>query len=138
MSQSITVELSESVYRHLSELAAETKQPMESLIRQSVEGNLPPLPTATGDQRNQLLAMQSLTVEELHAVAHQQLPQAVQKRHTVLLEKNSRGSLNLDEGEELEKLRIEADTLMLRKAYAWALLRWRGVPIPALNELPNA
>jgi hypothetical protein len=39
-------------------------------------------------------------------------------------------------GEIMTALRLEADRLMLRKAYAWAVLRWRGQFIPALNELP--
>jgi hypothetical protein len=36
---------------------------------------------------------------------------------------------------ELAVLREQADQLMLRKAYAWALLRWRGYPMPALEML---
>jgi hypothetical protein len=40
------------------------------------------------------------------------------------------------ERQELRKLGEKADKLMLKKAYAWALLRWRGYRIPALNELP--
>jgi hypothetical protein len=52
-----------------------------------------------------------------------------------LLEKN-KGEITSEERLELAELRIEADRLMLRKAYAWAVLRWRGQSIPALNELP--
>lgn len=31
---------------------------------------------------------------------------------------------------------LETITLMLRKAHAWSLLRWRGQPMPPLEELP--
>ena len=32
---------------------------------------------------------------------------------------------------KLSNLRLGADSLMIRKAYAWALLRWRGHPVSA-------
>ena len=35
-------------------------------------------------------------------------------------------------------LRQAADALMIRKAYAWAVLKWHGVPIPAIDSLPTA
>ncbi len=41
-----------------------------------------------------------------------------------------------EERQELRKLGIAADQVMLKKAYAWALLRWRGYRIPTLDELP--
>ena len=53
-----------------------------------------------------------------------------------LLEKNSAGTLSAVEQEELATLRLAADRLMLRKAYAWAVLRWRGQPVPELDDLP--
>ena len=40
--QSITFQLSDPVYRYLQQVAAITKRPLEQLVRQSVEGNLPP------------------------------------------------------------------------------------------------
>jgi len=52
------------------------------------------------------------------------------------LEKNQNGSITPEERQELSHLRLAADRLMVRKAYAWSLLRWRGIPIPALNECP--
>jgi hypothetical protein len=36
------------------------------------------------------------------------------------------------------ELRIAADRLMLKKAYARSVLRWRGHRIPTLNELETA
>ena len=59
-----------------------------------------------------------------------------QARHQQLLEKNASGTLTPAEPRELAALRTSADRMMLRKAYAVAVLRWRGQPIPALNELP--
>ncbi|MEB3219874.1 MAG: hypothetical protein VKN72_27050 [Nostocales cyanobacterium 94392] len=53
------------------------------------------------------------------------------------MEKNSTvEELNKSERQELSELRIKADRLMLQKAYAWSVLRWRGHKIPNLNEMP--
>ena len=51
-------------------------------------------------------------------------------RYQELLDKNADGTLTEVERNELTQLRTEADRSMLRKAYAAALLRWRGHKIP--------
>ena len=84
----------------------------------------------------ELLVMQTLPVEELLKVAHSQVTSTQQQRHLALLEKNQTASITADERQELGDLRIAADQLLLRLAYAWAILRWRGHPVPALDELP--
>jgi hypothetical protein len=48
-------------------------------------------------------------------------------RYEMLLDRDVRTNA---EQEELEGLRFEADLLMLRKAHAAALLRWRGCTVP--------
>ena len=58
------------------------------------------------------------------------------QRHHELLAKNETRSLTPEERQELSALRQAADQLMLCKAYAWSLLRWRGQRIPTLEELP--
>lgn len=84
----------------------------------------------------ELLRMQSLNTEELLAIAKAQVEPSQHERHTDLLAKNEEGLLTLEERQNLVTLRQAADQLMLRKAYAWSLLRWRGHRIPALKELP--
>jgi len=80
------------------------------------------------------LAMQQLPVDQLLKIAHSQVSPSRQERCLALLEKNSNASITPEERQELSKLRLAADRLMLRKAYAWSVLRWQGHPIPALNE----
>lgn len=58
------------------------------------------------------------------------------QRHSELLELNQEGALTLEEQLELTTLRQSADVLMIRKAYVWAVLKWHGVPIPAIDSLP--
>jgi hypothetical protein len=83
-----------------------------------------------------LLAIQQLAVDDLREIAQSQLPQAQQQRHLELLEKRQTAPLTPTETQELTNLRQAADRLMLRKAYAWSVLRWRGQRLPALNDLP--
>ncbi|NJM49151.1 MAG: hypothetical protein HC860_25745 [Alkalinema sp. RU_4_3] len=54
------------------------------------------------------------------------------ERHVELLRKNEADELSGGEREDLVGLREAADQLMLRKAYAWSLLRWRGQRVPSL------
>lgn len=135
--QSVTLQLPEPVFRYLQQMAVATERPLEQVVRQSVEGNLPPsVASMPPEMQLELLALQALSVEELLSVASQQIPSMVQARHLELLDKNSAGSITPVEQAELAELRLAADRTMLRKAYAWSVLRWRGHAVPPLNELP--
>ena len=135
--QKLTIELPESIFRHLKQMAEQTHQPLESLVAQSITGNLPPVvDDAPPEMQADLLAIQQLAVDDLREIAQSQLPQAQQQRHLELLEKRQTAPLTPTETQELTNLRQAADRLMLRKAYAWSVLRWRGQRLPALNDLP--
>lgn len=133
-SQSVTVDLPMPLFQFLERLARQTQQPIEKLVAQSIAGNLPPsVDNAPPEAQAQLLALQGLSVDELQQIAYEQVAPEQQARHLQLLEKVQ---LTSEEESELARLRQQADSLMLRKAYAWAVLRWRGHPIPKLEELP--
>lgn len=136
-SQSITVELPKPLFHFLERLARQTNQSVETLVAQSVAGNLPPTVDNTPpDVQAELLAMQQWPVDQLLAAAYEQVAVTQQTRHIALLEKTGEGKLTAAEQQELASLRLAADRQMIRKAYAWAVLRWRGHAIPALDELP--
>ena len=133
----VTIELPEPIYRLLAQIADASQQPVESIAAQSVTGNLPPsVETAPAALRDELQRMQGLPQDELVAIASQQIDAAQAERHLELLERNANGQLSALEREELDSFRIAADELMVRKAYAWAMLRWRGYRVPPLSELP--
>lgn len=135
--QQITIELPEPVMRQLMRIAAATRQPIEALVAQSVLSNLPPsVDNGPPELQADLLTMQLLSTEDLYAIAQAQSEPAQRNRHTELLQKNESDHLTPEEHQELSALRQAADHLMLRKAYAWSLLRWRGQKIPALPDLP--
>lgn len=139
MSHSLTLVLSDDVYRYLREVADLTRQPLAELVSQSVKGNLPPRPAdAPVEMRSELLAMQTMSDSELRQIAASQIAPEQQLHHQNLLDKNSEGNINALERTELAALRLNADQLMVRKAYAWSLLRWRGHSLPARNDIPVA
>lgn len=137
VTQTLTLRLPEPTLRYLQQIATATQRPLEQVVQQSIEGNLPPsVATAPANMQAELLAMQMLPLEALQRIARSQVPVEQQVRHLALLESNSAGDLSPAERAELLTLRETADRLMLRKAYAWAILRWQGQPVPELDELP--
>lgn len=137
MAQSLTLVLSDDLYQYLYEIAALTRQPLGELIAQGVKGNLPPrLADAPAEMHPELLAMQQMTESELRQIAVSQISPEQEERHCDLLAKNSEGEITSPERVELAALRLLADQLMLRKAYAWSLLRWRGYPVPTRDAIP--
>jgi predicted transcriptional regulator len=132
-SQQITIELPEMILRQLTLLAEATHQSVEALVSQSVLSNLPPATdTAPLELQPEFLMMQTLSIEGLKAIAQAQVEPGQHERHVELLRKNEDDQLLPEERQELTALREAADQLMLRKAYAWSLLRWRGQRIPAI------
>lgn len=135
--QPVTLELPDPIYRYLRQIAAATQRPLEELAAQSIAGNLPPpVSSLPVEMRHELLGLQAASLKKLKQVALSQMSPAQQARHLALLEKNSAGALSPVEQEELATVRLAADQLMIRKAYAWSVLRWRGQPMPELDELP--
>lgn len=135
--QRVEIELPESVYQHLARIAEETAQPIALLAAQSVVSNLPPsVEDALPELRADLLKLQTLETEELLNVAQSEIGSADHVRQVELLEKHKDGQLTEPERQELSGLRQAADRLMLRKAYAWSILRWRGQRVPSLQALP--
>ena len=133
----LIIELPDPIFRLLEQMAELTQQSPEVLAAQSITGNLPPsVENAPLEMQAELLMIQQSSVEEVQKVAHSQISEADQKRHLALLEKHQDVTLTPEERQELSDLRLAADHLMLRKAYAWNVLRWRGQRIPALRDLP--
>ena len=136
MSHALTIHLSDSLFHYLQEMATSTQQPLEQLVQQSLAGNLPPrIPATTPTLTTALLTMQKSSVQELRQIADSQLSVQHQQRHFELLDKNAQDALTPAERQELAELRQTADDLMVCKAYAWALLRWLGCPLPDLQNL---
>jgi hypothetical protein len=134
--QRVTIELPESILHRFAQIAEATQQPLEKLVAQSVVSNLPPFPENLPlELHAEFMEMQTLGVDELLAIAQTQADATQHRRHEQLLDRNQAGLLTPEEQTELTSLRLIADQLMLRKSYAWAILRWKGHRIPPLKEL---
>lgn len=132
----LTINLPESAFERLSHLADLTNQPLSELVLQSITGNLPPsIETAPVEIQADLLQLQTLSVDELRHIAQSQLSLFQQERYAILLERNQDELLTEEERQELRAFSLQADQLMLKKAHACALLRWRGQPIRHLSQL---
>ncbi len=145
MSKTIILNLPESVLQHFEQVAA-TDQPMtegrsetiEQLVMQSAINNLLPMPSVSSPELQQELAqMQQQDITTLRRIAESVIDLQQFQRHSELLELNQAGALTLEERSELTTLRQAADALMIRKAYAWSVLKWQGIPVPAIDSLPT-
>lgn len=135
--QTLVIELPDRFFQYFQEMAEATRRPIALVVQESAIGNLPPsVGSAPPEMRAELLALQSLSEDELKRLTEEQLSVSEQELFQSLLERNATGELSAQEQAELANLRERADRLMLRKAYAWAVLKWRGVPMPAFDELP--
>ena len=85
--------------------------------------------------REDLAALETLPTADLWQRMRARLDPERLARYDELLAANAAGRLDAAGQEELRALRLEADRLMFRKAYAALLLKWRGERIPALPEL---
>ena len=81
--------------------------------------NAPPaVDYAPLELQGELITMQELTIEELLTIAQSQIPESQQELHFQLLEKNQNNQLSESDRLLLKSLRVSADYLMLKKAYA--------------------
>jgi hypothetical protein len=132
----IAIQLPEAVYRRLERLAELTQRPLESLVVQTLSSSIPPLPDDLPDEmRTELIVLEHLDDGSLWEVARSEFTPEQQEQANELQDKRRLGTLTASESQTLAHLHQQADMLMLRKAYAYVLLKWRGHRLPTLAEL---
>jgi hypothetical protein len=82
-----------------------------------------------------LTALEPLNDQSLWRVMGETTPAQLQRELSVLLERQQSTALSVAEREQLITWQQQADLVMLRKARAAVLLRFRGKRIPTLTEL---
>jgi hypothetical protein len=126
-SQTITLHLPKNMLHRLQQMAQVIHKPLEAVVYQSIQGNLPPLVEDAPDEwRSDVADMEQLGDEALWKVAKEPLSDQQWRRHQELLARNEDGTLTDRERSELEGLRTATDRLVFRRSYALALLKWRG------------
>jgi predicted DNA-binding protein len=140
MSEStVAIQMPHPLYQRLQRLAELTHRPLESLVLQALDAHIPPLLEDMPEHiRTDLAALEKLDDAALRLVAQGAWGSEQSARYTALLEKERAGAITSAEQGTLEGLYQEANCHMLRKAYANALLKWRGHQLPTLAELEAA
>jgi hypothetical protein len=131
----LTLELPADVYERVRRTAKGMKQPVEKALVRIVTAATPSLDKVPIAYRAELEALEDLGDDELWKTTESRLSPAKERRLTKLLDKNQRAQLTDQEQQTLRGLRADADRLMLRRSYAYLLLKYRGHPIPNLGDL---
>jgi hypothetical protein len=134
--ETLTIHLPASAARRLRRVAEIARRPVDEVLAETLYATLPPLleevPAALQADFARLETLPSEALhEQMRAVLH---PENV-TRYEALQAIRAERRLTEVEQQEWETLRLEADSLMFRKAYAAVLLKWRGERIPTLAEL---
>ncbi|MDQ3011202.1 MAG: hypothetical protein M3X11_10935 [Acidobacteriota bacterium] len=137
MSHIITLEMPDSVFQPLLRAAEATKQPVESLLLTNLQASLPSLDGLPSETKHNLEALESLDDEALWRIMLETVSLDQQQRLSELLDVNQSGAITETEHGELSSLQHQADLVMLRKAHAAVLLRFRGKRLPTLAELDH-
>lgn len=134
--QTLALQLPDTLLQRLQHMAAITRRPLDTLVIQTLDYNLPKLPAnlpqATQDELSEL---EKLEDDALWSVADSQYDMSKQLEYRELLRKNARGHLSKEERKEMNIHLDSVDRLTLQKSYAYVLLKWRGHPLPTLSEL---
>ncbi len=135
MSETITLTMPDSIFQPLQRAAQATNQPVEEMLLAALRASLPSLEGLPPEVAHDLTKLELLDDQALWRVILETLPVDRQQRIEELLLLNQAGTLSEMESEQLSELQSQADLVMLRKARAAVLLRFRGKRIPTLAEL---
>ena len=135
MSQTVTLELPEAVFLPAQRMAEATQRPLAEVLVDALKASLPSLEGLPPALTAELVALERLDDDALWQVMLSQVPAGQQQRLNRLLRKKKSKKLLEAEQATLDSLQNESDRLMLRKARAAVLLRFRGKRLPTLIEL---
>ena len=123
----ITLQLPEDIYKQLSQKAKSSRQALGEVALQSLRAGMPPaLDRIPARFQDDLQTLDRMSDGLLRQIAQADLTDEKAALYESLLVKNQEQSLAPAEQTTLDTLREEADLLMLRRAYAYTLLKWRG------------
>lgn len=135
MSHAITLTLPDRLYDPIRRIAQATNQPLETVLLTALQASLPPLDGLTAEMTDELGRLEEFDNEALRAVMFEIAPKTEQNEVEDLLETNRAGVLTDVERERLLAIQRAVDGVMLRRARAAVLLRFRGQPIPTVAEM---
>lgn len=132
----ININLPDGLYLRLQHAARATGQSFDDILLRAVKlGSPPSWDDVPAMFQQDLAALDRLDDQSLWDIAKSRQTQEDVKHYHVLLEANAQGKLSKEEKVELERLRVDSDRFMLKKAQAATLLQWRGHTVPPADKL---
>lgn len=135
MPQTITLTLPDELYEPVYRTAQTIARPLESVLLSALQTSLPTLEGLPLHVTTNLADLEVLDHQALQQVLLETVPADQQEALEALLYKNQADALSHHEQTQLTTLQDQADLVMLRKARAAVLLRFRGQRLPTLAEL---
>jgi hypothetical protein len=121
-----TLSVPEELYERVQKIAEKSSQPVERVLLDYLRLFAEATPLLDDEEEAELYAMRFLSDDALWSMAREQMPLDKQGRMQVLMDKNSEGTIQSQEYDELSQLVERGQRLMLRKSEAAALLTKRG------------
>ena len=135
MTQVITVNLPDALYKQLERAAELSHQPLETIVAQSLAYSLPLLlEDIPAEYQADVYPLLQMSDADLQREARRVFSPDRWAEYEALLNRKKSESLTAEEQARLNALRREADVLTFRKGYAAVLLKRRGYRLPALRE----
>ena len=134
--QTVTLELSEAIYRQARQMAAVTRKPMETLLQESIAHSLPPLDDVSLQDSIQLAQLAGLDDTSLWREARQSMTDDQQTEMRALLDRQNQQKLDARDSDRLRALMDLYGQITVRKAHAYLLLARRGYRVP-MQEQPS-
>jgi hypothetical protein len=132
MSTAVMLDLPEVLYERLASAAKATQRPLTEILLQALRvGSPPDWEDVPAEMQAEISVLDRLDDDALYRIARERWSQVDVDRYDVLLSKKEQASLSDSEQAELARLRETHDRLLLRKAHAAALLKWRGRLVPS-------
>ncbi len=135
MPQTVTLHLPDRFYEPLQRMAQAMAQPIESVLLKALQTSLPSLEGLPTDMIQELTQLERLDNEALKYLLLKTVPQEQQQELESLLQQNQSNTLTDTEQKRLAFLQQAVNKIMLQKARAAVLLRFRGQRLPTLAEL---
>jgi hypothetical protein len=135
MSQTVTLHLQDNFYEPIKRIAQAMAQPIESILLKALQTSLPNLDGLPAKQIAELTQLETLDNTALKQLLLKTVLKEQQQELETLLQKNQAGGLTDIEQKQLAVLQKEVNKIMLQKARAAVLLRFRGQRLPTLTEL---
>ena len=128
--QTITLELSEFLYRSARQVTEATKKPVEDVLRDSIAHLLPPLDDVPLKEADELAKLAGLDDAALWRQVRTAMNGFEQGEMHDLLDRQGTGELTSAESGRLRDLLDTYGRLLVRKAHAYLLLARRGYRVP--------